>query len=45
MIGVAMQAMRSPNVFLAYAPRGVGLRCAVAYFGAGRDAFGWFTGP
>ena len=38
-------SMRSPNVFLAYAPRGVGLRCAVAYFGAGRDAFGWFTGP
>ena len=37
--------MKAPNVFLAYAPRGVGLRCAVAYLGAGRDAFGWFTGP
>lgn len=34
-----------PRVFLAYAPRGVGLRCAVAYLAARRDAYGWFTGP
>ena len=37
--------MNTPNVFLAYAPRGVGLRCAVAYLASGRDAYGWFTGP
>lgn len=33
-----------PRVFLAYAPRGVGLRCAVAYLASRRDAYGWFTG-
>ena len=37
--------MNTPNVFIAYAPRGIGLRCAVAYLAAGRDAYGWFTGP
>jgi hypothetical protein len=37
--------MHAPNVFLAYAPRGAGLRCAVAYLASGRDAYGWFTGP
>ena len=37
--------MDTPNVFLAYAPRGAGLRCAVAYLASGRDAYGWFTGP
>jgi hypothetical protein len=37
--------MKSGHVFLAYAPRGVGLRCAVAYLRGGRDAYGWFTGP
>ena len=37
--------MDTPNVFIAYAPRGVGLRCAVAYLASGRDAYGWFTGP
>lgn len=37
--------MRTPNVFIAYAPRGAGLRCALAYLGAGRDVFGWFAGP
>ena len=37
--------MDTPNVFLAYAPRGVGLRCAVAYLASGRDAYGWYTGP
>jgi hypothetical protein len=34
-----------PHVFFAYAPRGVGLRCAVAYLASRRDAYGWFTGP
>jgi hypothetical protein len=34
-----------PNLFIAYAPRGIGLRCAVAYLTSGRDAYGWFTGP
>ena len=37
--------MQTPNVFLAYAPRGVGLRCALVYLRSGRDACGWFTGP
>ena len=37
--------MDTPNVFLAYAPRGAGLRCAVAYLASGRDAYGWYTGP
>jgi hypothetical protein len=36
--------MRTPNVFLAYAPRGPGLRCAIAYLSSGRDAYGWFVG-
>lgn len=37
--------MRTPHVFIAYAPRGAGLRCALAYLGAGRDVYGWFIGP
>ena len=37
--------MQTPNVFIAYAPRGPGLRCAVAYLTSGRDVYGWFTGP
>jgi hypothetical protein len=37
--------MHTPNIFIAYAPRGAGLRCALAYLGAGRDVYGWFTGP
>ncbi|MFL6565026.1 MAG: hypothetical protein ACJ8G5_08860 [Burkholderiales bacterium] len=37
--------MNTPNVFIAYAPRGAGLRCAVAYLASGRDVYGWFTGP
>jgi hypothetical protein len=37
--------MGQPRVFLAYAPRGVGLRCAIAYLVSERDVYGWFTGP
>lgn len=37
--------MRSPEIFIAYAPRGSGLRCALAYLEDGRDVYGWFTGP
>ena len=37
--------METPNVFLAYAPRGAGLRCALAYLASERDAYGWFVGP
>jgi len=37
--------MQTPNVFLAYAPRGPGLRCALAYLASERDAYGWFVGP
>jgi hypothetical protein len=32
-------------MFLAYAPRGPGLRCAMFYFAAGDDLWGWLTGP
>lgn len=37
--------MQTPNIFLAYAPRGAGLRCALAYLTSAHDAYGWFTGP
>jgi hypothetical protein len=37
--------MPQPRVFLAYAPRGIGLRCALAYLASERDIYGWFTGP
>ena len=37
--------MSAPKVFIAYAPRGAGLRSALAYVSAGRDVYGWFTGP
>lgn len=37
--------MHTPEIFIAYAPRGAGLRCAVAYLSAERDVFGWYTGP
>ncbi|HYL87744.1 MAG TPA: hypothetical protein VEU32_03145 [Burkholderiales bacterium] len=36
--------MRTPEIFIAYAPRGAGLRCAVAYLEDGDDIYGWFTG-
>ena len=35
----------NPRVFIAYAPRGAGLRCALAYLSSERDVFGWFAGP
>jgi hypothetical protein len=37
--------MHTPEIFIAYAPRGAGLRCALAYVSAGRDVYGWYTGP
>jgi hypothetical protein len=37
--------MHTPEIFIAYAPRGAGLRCAVACLGAERDVYGWYTGP
>ena len=37
--------MKTPQIFIAYAPRGAGLRCALAYLVAGRDVYGWYTGP
>ena len=37
--------MRNPEIFVAYAPRGAGLRCALAYLESGADVYGWFTGP
>jgi hypothetical protein len=36
--------MRDPEVFLAYAPRGPGLRVALFYLASDRDVCGWFTG-
>jgi hypothetical protein len=37
--------MHTPNIFFAYAPRGAGLRCALAYLASGKDIHGWFAGP
>ena len=37
--------LATPQVFLAYAPRGEGLRCALAYLANGNDVYGWYTGP
>lgn len=37
--------MQTPNIFIAYAPRGAGLRCVLGYLTSGDDAYGWFTGP
>ena len=37
--------MKTPLIFIAYAPRGAGVRCALAYLVAGRDVYGWYTGP
>jgi len=33
-----------PQCFLAYAPRGAGLLCALVYYVSGRDVYGWWTG-
>jgi hypothetical protein len=37
--------MRTPESFIAYTPRGAGLRCAVAYVHSDADVYGWFIGP
>lgn len=37
--------MRTPEIHLAYTPRGAGLRCAIACLASERDVYGWFTGP
>jgi hypothetical protein len=34
----------TPEIFVAYAPRGAGLRCAIACFASGHDVWGWFAG-
>lgn len=39
------RGMRAPELFFAYAPRGAGLLCALAYLDSARDVYGWFTGP
>ena len=36
--------MQTPRTFLAYAPRGPALRCAVAYIERGQDVAGWYAG-
>jgi hypothetical protein len=36
--------MMQPECFIAYAPRGGGLLCAVTYFADGVDVSGWFVG-
>lgn len=33
-----------PEVYIAYAPRGPGLECAVTYFVQGQDVYGWWIG-
>lgn len=37
--------MKAPQIFIAYAPRGAGLRCALAYLAPERDVYGWYSGP
>ena len=37
--------MRDPQIFIAYASRGAGLRCALAYLEDAADVYGWFAGP
>ncbi len=37
--------MKTPNIFIAYAPLGAGVRCALAYIASERDVYGWYTGP
>ena len=36
--------MMQPKCFIAYAPRGGGLLCAMTYFAYGDDVAGWFVG-
>jgi hypothetical protein len=33
-----------PQSYIAYAPHGPGLECAVTYFVEGKDVYGWFIG-
>ena len=33
-----------PEAYIAYAPRGPGLECAVTYFVHGDDVYGWWIG-
>lgn len=40
-----MLPMRDPQIFIAYAPRGAGLRCVLAYLEDASDVYGWFAGP
>ena len=42
--GRATRITRDPQQFLAYAPWGVGLLCAVAYRALGHDVVGWWVG-
>jgi hypothetical protein len=37
--------VQTAEIFIAYAPRGAGLRCALAHLRSERDVYGWFTGP
>jgi len=36
--------MIEPKTFLAFAPRGPGLMCALFYFSDARSVYGWYTG-
>jgi len=36
--------MQTPRIFIAFAPRGGGLRCALGYIPAGDDVIGWYAG-
>lgn len=36
--------MIEPEVFIAYAPRGPGVMCALFYFDRRDDVYGWYTG-
>lgn len=36
--------MTTPRIFIAFAPQGVGLLCAIVYVAQGRDLYGWWVG-
>ncbi len=38
------RSMIEPKTYLAFAPRGPGLMCALLYFTDERNAYGWYTG-
>lgn len=44
MPGRKKPAVKTPRHFIAYAPYGVGVMCALVYFERGADVYGWWIG-